>query len=200
MINEHFAILAALFPLVGSAIYAWETLQGKTQPNRISWLLWSIAPLIAFAAEVVQHTNFEVALLTFSVGFGPLLVVAASFIAAKAYWRVTRFDLVCGGISLLALLMWAVTGKGDVAIFFSIFSDLFAAVPTIVKSYTHPKSESVWAFIASTIGAAITLLTIKQGNWNFASYAYPAYILLVTVLISGLIIIPRPTKVVIEGQ
>jgi hypothetical protein len=199
MINQNFAILAAILPFAGSVSYAFDTAKGKVQPNRVSWLLWTIAPLIAFAAEFVQHTNFRVSLLTFAVGFGPLIVIITSFANHKAYWKLTRFDAFCGSISVLALIFWAITGKGDVAIFFSIMSDLFAAIPTIVKSYTHPKSESALAFVTSIIGAGITLLTIQKGHWTFASYGFPLYILVVTTIISTLILFPRPKEVIVKG-
>ncbi|HTB48756.1 MAG TPA: hypothetical protein VK712_01600 [Verrucomicrobiae bacterium] len=192
MLNQNFAILAALLPIAGSASYALDTLKTKTQPNRVSWLLWAIAPLIAFTAELVQHTSFRVSLLTFAVGFGPVLVVIASFANRKAYWKLTRFDIFCGSVSVLALILWAVTGKGNVAIFFSILADLFAAIPTIIKSYHHPKSESAGAFVTSIIGAGITLLTIKI--WTFSNWGFPLYIMLVTIIISALILWPRQIK------
>ncbi|HEY6396548.1 MAG TPA: hypothetical protein VIX82_03735 [Solirubrobacteraceae bacterium] len=49
-------------------------------------MLWTLTPLIAFAAERAQHVGLE-ALLTFAVGFGPLLVVVASFVDPRAYWK-----------------------------------------------------------------------------------------------------------------
>src|SRR4030088_550697 len=107
MINEHFGILAAIIPVVGDLSYLRDVLRGITQPNRVSWLLWAVAPLIAFAAELVEHTRPEIALLTLSVGFGPLFIVAASFLNRKAaHWKVTRFDLFCGSVSLVALALW----------------------------------------------------------------------------------------------
>ena len=191
VIDSHFAILGGLLPILGSAGYALDTFRGRTQPNRVSWLLWTLAPLIAFAAELAQHVGLA-ALLTFAVGFGPLLVVVASFLDPQAYWRITRGDILCGLLSVAALAMWALTGKGDVAIAFSILSDLFAAIPTIRKAHTHPESESAKAFIAGAVGAAITLLAIKPHSWSFASFGFPLYILVAGAIISALILNPRP--------
>ena len=53
--------------------------------------------MIAFAAEVAQRVGLN-AVLTLAVGFGPLMVVAASFLDPKAYARVTPFDVGCGGL------------------------------------------------------------------------------------------------------
>ena len=190
MIDRHFAILAAVVTLTGSAGYALDTLRGRTEPNRVSWSLWAIAPLIAFAAELSEGVGLK-ALLTFSVGLGPALVVIASFLDERAYARVTRLDITCAVLSVFALVMWAVTGRGDVAIAFSILSDLFAAVPTLEKARRHPRSESPKAFVGGAIGAAITLLTIPASEWVFAGFGFPLYILLIDATLLGLILRPR---------
>ncbi len=190
MIDAHFAILGALIILTGNAAYARDTVRGNTQPNRVSWALWALAPMIAFAAEVVQGVGLD-AVLTLAVGFGPLLVVAASYLDPKAYARVTPFDAGCGVLSLVALGAWAATGRGNVAILLSILADFLAAIPTIRKAYRYPHTEHAVAFVSGVLGSAITLLTIKADEWSFASVAFPAYILLDSGLIAILILVPR---------
>ena len=108
MIDPRFAILGALIVLTGNAAYARDTVRGETQPNRVSWMLWALAPMIAFAAQVAQGVGLD-AVLTLAVGIGPLLVVAASFLDPKAYARVTPFDAGCAALSLIALGAWAAT-------------------------------------------------------------------------------------------
>jgi hypothetical protein len=190
MIDSRFAILAALITVTGNAIYARNTIRGKTQPNRVTWMMWTVAPLIAFAAEVSQHVGLD-SILTLAVGVGPLLVVIASFLDPKAYARITPADALCGALSVVALAAWAVTGTGDVAILFSILSDFFGAVPTLRKAYSEPHTESAIAFIGSGTAGAITLLTIKPHEWGFATFGFPAYIFLAGTTIAALVLIPR---------
>lgn len=190
MIDAHFAILAAVITVAGNVAYARDTVRGRTQPNRVTWGLWSLAPMIAFAAELVQHAGLN-ALLTFAVGFGPLLVVAASFLDPKAYARLTTLDIACGVLSLGALIGWALTRRGDVAIALSLISDGLGAVPTLRKAYREPATESASAFVADVIGAALTLLTIPAARFGFATAAFPAYILMMAFTLSVLILAPR---------
>lgn len=103
MISLNFVYLGAFLNLCGSSKYVYDTLKGKTKPNRISWFLWATAPLIAFAAELNQGVGIR-SLMTFMVGFGPLMVVIASFISKKSIWKLSTFDYVCGGLSILGLL------------------------------------------------------------------------------------------------
>jgi hypothetical protein len=189
VIDPRFAILGAAISVLGSATYARETLRGRTEPNRVSWLMWTLAPLIAFAAELAQHVGLE-SLLTLAVGLGPLLVVLASFADPRAYARLTRLDIVCGALSLAALVAWGVTGTGDVAIAFSILSDLAAGIPTLRKAALAPHTENAVVFIGSAIGSIITLLTV--GHWRLASFAFPAYIVAMDAALTTLILFPRP--------
>jgi len=199
MIDPRFAILGALIILTGNAAYARDTVRGNTQPNRVTWMLWAFAPLIAFAAEVSQGVGLN-AVLALTVGLGPLMVVVASFLDPKAYARVTPFDAACGVLSLVALGAWAATGRGNVAILLSILADFLAAVPTIRKAYRWPHTEHAAAFLSGVAGATITLLTIKAEDWGFASVAFPAYILLDSALIASLILAPRPGRSAVAGD
>jgi hypothetical protein len=140
MLNQNFVILAALLNVIGSASYVIETLRGKAKPNRVTWFLWALSPLIAFSAELSQGVGLS-SLMTFMVGFGPLAVFIASFLNRKSYWKISWLDIVCGSLSLLALVLWGLTRSGNVAIVFSIASDALAATPTLIKAWHEPETE-----------------------------------------------------------
>ena len=184
MLNPYFVIVGTLISAVGALAYLVDTVKGKIKPNRVSFLLWSIAPFIAFAAQIKQGVGIE-ALMTFSTGFLPLLIFMASFVNKKAEWKITRFDLVCGFLSLLGLTLWLITKIGNVAILFSIVADGLAAVPTLVKSYQYPETELAWSWIASAFGVTLTLLTIR--DWSFANSGFIIYILISDALIFSLV-------------
>ena len=184
MINENFILLGALLNVIGSATYAYNTVKGRTKPNRVTWFLWALAPLIAFSAQIDEGVGLQV-LMTFMVGFGPLLVFIASFMNKKYYWEISRLDIFCGVLSLAALALWFVTGEGIVAIIFSILADLLAGVPTLIKAYKEPESEHSDVFRNGAISALITLLTIK--TWTFETYGFALYIFIICVVLYLLI-------------
>ena len=139
MLNQKFIIIRTLIGAVGSLAYLVDTVKGKVKPKRVAFLLWLIAPFIAFAAQIKQGVGLE-SLMTFSTGFLPLTVFTASFVNKKAEWKITKFDLVCGVLSILGLILWLITKVGNIAITFSIMADALAAIPTLVKAYKHPDS------------------------------------------------------------
>jgi len=46
--------------------------------------------LIAFKAQIKEGVGIHQALLTFMVGFIPLIIFIASFINKKAYWKIGK--------------------------------------------------------------------------------------------------------------
>gem|GEM_PF-6364425 len=69
---------------------------------------------------------------------------------------------------------------------FSIFADCLAGVPTLIKSYEDPSSESPLVFMFGGISAILTLLTID--HWTFAAYGFPVYLLLICAALVFLIL------------
>jgi hypothetical protein len=184
MIDQNFVFLGALINLQGSLSYVVATLKGETKPNRVTWFLWALAPLVAFSAEIGQGVGVQ-SLMTFMVGFGPLMIFIASFINKKSFWNITRLDIVCGVLSVLALVLWWITRSGDVAIIFSILADIAAGIPTLLKAYGKPETENAGVFRNGALSAAITLLTIK--NWTIGHYAFPLYIFVICLILYSLI-------------
>lgn len=184
MIDERFVFLGLALNFIGTFSYLVETIKGRVKPNKVTWFLWAVVPLIAFSAEIKKGVGLA-SLMTFMVGFGPLLVFLASFINRKSFWKAQTLDYICGAISLVGILLWYITKEGNVAILFSIIADGTAAIPTMIKSYKAPETESYNVFLLSAISALITLLTIRE--WNFAHYGFPLYIFLICIILTSLI-------------
>jgi hypothetical protein len=184
MLNQNFIIIGTLIGAAGSFAYLVDTVKGKVKPNRVSFLLWSIAPFIAFAAQIKQGVGLE-SLMTFSTGFLPLTTFIASFANKKAEWKITKFDIVCGVLSIIGLILWLMTKVGNIAITFSILADGLAAIPTIVKAYQYPDTELAWPWMATVFGVVLTLLTLNE--LTFANSGFIIYILFVNTLIFSLV-------------
>jgi hypothetical protein len=173
---QYLVIIGAIVNLVGAASYIKETLRGKTKPNRISWLFWTISPLIATAAALVNGVRWA-ALPVFVSGFGPLLVLLASFVNKKSYWKLEKFDYACGIFSGMALVLWFITKEPTVAIAFAIASDGFAAIPTLIKLWKYPETETANAYVAGLFSSLTSFAAV--GIWSFSSVAFPVYLVLI---------------------
>lgn len=184
MINENFVLAGVLLQFIGTATYLIPTLKGKVKPNRVTWFLWALAPLIAFAAEIKQGVGIQ-SLMTFSVGFSPFIIFIASFLNRKSKWKIGKIDILCAVLSIAGLILWSITKEGNIAITFSIFADFAAATPTILKSLKAPETEDYRIFLLSVGNSLIALAAIRI--WTFAHYGFPLYILFICTVFVVLI-------------
>lgn len=173
---QYLVIIGALVNLVGSSYYIKKTLSGEIKPNRVSWLMWSIAPMIATAAALSDGVTWAV-LPVFISGFSPFLVFVASFVNKNAYWKLEIFDYACGLLSALALVLWAITKEPNIAIALAILSDGIASVPTLVKSWKYPDTETASTFAGGLFSALTSFAAIKV--WSFSSLAFPIYLIII---------------------
>ena len=177
---QYLVFLAAGAFLVGAYVYVKSMLKGSVKPNRVSWLLWAIAPMIGFAAAVSNGTGLA-AVPVFMAGFCPLLIFVASFAVEGAHWKLVKLDYACGLLSILAIVFWAVTSDPDIAIVFAISSDALASVPTLKKGWQYPETESAWPYFLGVFGGFTSLLAITA--WTFSQYAFPAYLEIISILL-----------------
>lgn len=177
---SNLVFVAALIQLAGIIGYAYNTLKGHTKPNRITWMLWAAAPLIGTAAAVSDGVSWAV-LPVFMAGFGPLLVLCVSFLNKEAYWKLTWFDYICGLLAVLALVLWAITKEPLMAIALAIAADGLAALPTIVKSWYFPETESAIGYSATIIAVSLGLSAIE--TWRLSEYLFPFYLIVINIII-----------------
>lgn len=173
--------IGAGIQFIGGSIYVWETLKGRVQPNRMTFFLWSLAPLIGTVAAVIDGVGWAI-LPVFMAGFMPLLVLIASFFNKAAYWQLGTFDYYCGAFSLLALVFWAITQQPIVAIFLAATADGLAALPTLKKAWQFPETENVAPYITAFVAVALGLFAIEE--WNPSEYLFSMYLLAITAAIT----------------
>ncbi len=180
MMIRYLVIVGAIVDLFGTYIYIRDILHGRTRPNLVSWVLWAVAPMIASAAAFSAGIRWAI-LPTFMVGFVPVLVIIVALIKRKAVWRPTRFDYICGGLSIMALVLWIITKEPNLAIIFSILSDGLAALPTIRKSWLFPHTESGIAYLAGLFNMLTTIAALQF--FTFSELAFPIYNVIINLAI-----------------
>lgn len=181
-----FVVLSAVANFSGSLLYVRAMTQGRAQPNRVTWFLWALIPLIAFFASVWEGSTWS-SVSIFMSGLIPLVVFLASFFIRGAYWKITLFDLGCGVLSLAAVVLWALTQDGFFAVALAILADALAGFPTLVKCWRFPETEVNTTYIGGFVSAGFGLLSVQE--WRFVEYGFPLYlatICLVFIAVIGL--------------
>lgn len=179
MLPEYFAIVGALIASCGGLHYLYSTIRGRVKPNRVTWFFWGAFPMIAFSAQQVQGVGL-IGYATFVGGFTPALVFFASLFNSKAYWRIEKQDYFFASIAFLGLVLWQVTDNPNLALTFALLADLAAAIPTVIKSYKYPETESWFAYGLSAFGFGIAILAIN--TWTYESSAFVTYLFVINLV------------------
>lgn len=182
MLPEYWALIGAVIGSLGGFYYLYDTLTGKAQPNRVTWLLWGIFPMVIFVAQRAQGIE-ELSWTSFVAGFMPLLIVAASFFNRKAYWKSAPRDYYLMAAAAIGIILWALTDDPNLALIFSLLADVLAAIPTLIKSYSHPRSESWIGYTVSAFGFGLSLLSIQTYNVENAAFAVYVFLLNATLAV-----------------
>lgn len=185
MLPEKIIYIGILFSFLGAFFYIKDIVLGKTKPNRVTWFIWMLAPIVGAFLQFKDGAGLS-ALAVLVAGVSPLLVLIVSLIWNKnSYWKITPFDIVCGFLALFALILYILTHQFGISIIFAILSDLLAAFPTLTKSWKFPETETGLEYICSAINAIIGILIIK--NWSFTIYSFGIYLFVLNLIVVLLI-------------
>ncbi len=155
--------------------------RGRTKPNRVSWSIWALAPLIGVWLQLQAGAGLSV-LPVFMAGFNPVIVLIVSFLIHEGYWKITKLDIVCGFLAVLSLVLWIITKDLSISVLFAVLSDLLASFPTIVKSWKYPETETSSAYICGFIANLLGLFIITK--WTFPIYSLGVYLVLLNLFIT----------------
>jgi hypothetical protein len=179
MLPENIIWITVLITFVGYVFYLKDIFFGKTKPNLVSWILWLLGPFLGVFFQIKAGAGLSV-IPVFLAGFGPLLVVVFSIFRKNAYWKLSTFDIICGIFSALALVLYVLTHNLAVSIIFAILSDALAFIPTFIKGWKFPETETATVYSAGAFNNLLGLLIIK--NWSFTIYSFGLYLVIANIV------------------
>jgi hypothetical protein len=189
-------VISTLISLGGGFAYVRDTIKGSTKPNRVSWGLWALAPLIGTGAALTAGADPWVTIRTFLAGFIPLIVFIASFYSKQGYWKSTIFDRGCGILSFVAFVLWLFADLPIYAILIAAVGDFLAALPTIVKSWKYPETETGITYLTSLVSVLLVLPSIEV--WNIQNSAFQIYLIAANILLLGAVYRKKIVKPVLS--
>jgi hypothetical protein len=175
---QSLVIVSALLLLWGGYAYFRDTLAGRTKPNRVTWFLWALAPLVSVGAAFSADADNWASVRVLVGGVVPAVIFLGSFVNRSSYWRLTRFDWLCGGLSLTALLFWQFVNTPLIAVLLATGANAFASIPTFIKAWNFPETESRLMFITCFLSAILIIPAIPV--WTIANSAFQIGLMVTT--------------------
>jgi len=184
-IKAIFGILSSIFVLIGGIPYLRDIQQRQARPHVLSWLGWAFVTALGASAMLAEGSEWVVAIL-FANTFLCLVIVGYSIIKKTGVWSTSIYDFIFFGFGILGLVLWQTIDLPVLALICAIIADFCFGVPTIIKTYKNPKSETYFVWLAASISGLLSLFAFK--NLVFCEIAYPLYLFLFDSLVLLLVL------------
>ena len=164
---EILASIGVIIHLMSLSIYIHSIIIGKTKPHLFTWIIWSIAPIIGFCAQIhEQETTGTWALATTIVACISICLLSLKY----GEKNITRADKIALALSLSAVFPWILTHNPLWSVILVSLIDLGGYIPTIRKSWTKPYDEKLFAYAVSIIPLIISLFLLNDLTFTTALY------------------------------
>lgn len=171
--------IALLLNLIGYIPYVRDIFRHKVKPHRVTWGIWTILTTIAAVNQVLNNGGYSSLFFISTV-----ILVSFVFILSFRYGMggASKIDRICLLLALILLIYWVSIKETYISMIMAVIIDGIAAVPTIIKTYHHPKTESYPQWILAGIAGLFTMLAVPRLEWVLL--IYPLYV----VLMNGVIV------------
>ena len=169
-----FGLMSAVLSTFAFLPYILDTLRGRTQPQRASWLIWSLLGSIAFVSQVFEGASHSLWFAGIQVS-GTIVIFLLS-IARGVGGFVQAKDRLVLLAAAAGLGIWYLTDTPAYALGISVTISMLGGLVTICKAFKSPDSETMTTWAVSFVAAICAILAVGQLDWVLL--AYPVYLLI----------------------
>lgn len=185
-------IIAGIITFLAYIFYIIAILKGKTRPSRTSWWIWSFVGTVLGASYYFSGAENTIWVPVAEI-IGPITIAILSIWHGEGELD-NKTDLICFIGSCVSLALWFIFNSPVIALITNLSVDLFAAIPTIIKSYLRPKGEDLLAWLLTVTGNALNLLAVEK--YIFSIWIYPTYMFAINSFILILLFSQRRIDII----
>lgn len=186
MFSYFLVIVAAVLALVGNIPYLRAVLRKEVKPHPYSWFVWSIVSAVTLLGGIQKGAGFAAVAIAASEVFTILIFIFALRNGIReSFKNVPKQDTLFLIVALLGLVPWWITKDPTLSVVVVVCIDLVAFIPTLIKTYKDPKSESGILFVMNVLRHILILCTVSE--YNIATTFHSIAMILTNSLMTGFI-------------
>ncbi|MBL8180828.1 MAG: hypothetical protein JNL64_04385 [Blastocatellia bacterium] len=187
--KETFAIVAGLLVIVANVSYSIDIIRGRVKPHSYTWFVWSVVTGIVLAGQFASGAGVG----ALPTALNELFSLLNFFLSLKyGYSKRTTIDTVFLIFSLVGIALWFVTKDPTASVLIAVGIDVVAFMPTLRKAWREPKTEAKLLYGANVVRHIFSLLSLE--TYNIATSLHSGAMLVTNTLMSGILLVRRPTK------
>lgn len=156
-----FALIAALFAIIGNVPYLIDIFKRRVQPHPYTWLVWSIVSCIVFFGQLAKGAGVG----AIGTGASEVFTIIIFFFSLQyGFKNIRTIDTVFLCIALLGIIPWVLTKDPTISVIIAVLIDMIAFVPTIRKTWLAPKTETPILYGMNVLRHILMLFSLQAYN------------------------------------
>ena len=178
------AIIASVLAIVGNVPYLRDIIKKRVEPHPYTWLVWTIVSCIVFFGQVAKGAGIG----ALPTAASEIFTVIIFFFSLKhGFKNIRTIDTVFLGIALLGIIPWLLTNDPTVSVIIAVSIDFVAFLPTIRKTWKHPKTETSLLYAMNVFRHILMLFSLQA--YNIATTLHSIVMITTNSFMTGIILI-----------
>jgi len=162
---------ALILNLVGYIPYIRDIFRKIVKPHPYTWAIWTILTTIAAFNQVKNGGGYSsLFFISTAILVGLVFILSFRFGMGGA----SKIDRLCLILAALLLIYWFTSKDTHISTVVAVIIDGIGAIPTLIKVYHHPKSETYIQWMLAGIAGLLTVLAVPKFDWILL--IYPLYV------------------------
>ncbi len=166
--KEAVAIIAAILAIVGNISYLKDVVKGRVEPHPYTWFIWSIVSMTTFFGGLAKGAGIGALPTGVAEAFTIIIfLLSLKYLFNDKMRHIRMIDHYFLAIALLGLIPWALTKDPTISVVIVVLIDIVAFIPTLRKTWIHPKTEQPILYQMNVARHMLTLFSL--GAYNIAT-------------------------------
>jgi Ca2+/Na+ antiporter len=183
------AVIGPLCVIAASIGYIQSIRHGETRPHRVGWTIWFVATVVGFYATAKGHAGLSGLLVPATYVVIELVIAALAWTDSFGWKQLdSTWEKALIPVAVCSTLAWPLLPL-NIGVWVAIIGDSLAAFYTLRKTVDNPRTEPIWPWALSCVGAIFGVVALQ--NYYFTASAFPVYLVLQTGLTTLLVVWAR---------
>jgi len=166
--KETVAIIAAVLAFIGNISYLKDVIKKNVHPHPYTWFIWSIVSMTTFFGGLAKGAGIGALPTGISEGFTIIIFLfSLQYLFRREVGHIRTMDHYFLAICVIGLIPWALTKDPTWSVVIVVLIDIVAFIPTLRKTWSHPKTERPLLYEMNVARHALTLFSL--GAYNIAT-------------------------------
>lgn len=171
-VKSIFGLLSGIGTIYAFIPYVADTVNNRTQPQRASWLIWSVLGSIAFFAQLYEGASASLWFVAAQVSGTIIVFILSIRCGSGVYLKSSDYWILCAAV--FGLVLWFFAETATYSLMITITISLLGGSITVVRAFKNPDGETLSTWVIFLMASVCALFSV--GSLNPTLLAYPMYL------------------------